>query len=260
MDEAVDFAIQIFAMSTAFNVGKFGKFFKELAFKKRDTLSETGKEKFDAIVNDLESEVIQATQKAADDMKQNEGITVEDIVTDMDKAERESLEDVGDAEYKAFIDSGTVAPERLNSIAEKAKDGIANLSEKEVEIYYAKKTEIEDIIKAGVAPESATAQAATPPTENQTTENQTTENQTTENTDGKENATTPTESTDTGQEQNVSTGFQQSDSNNGEVQQGDGTAAETGQQPEVEQQQAESQQTVDKKRGIGGGLGHGSIY
>ena len=59
---------------------------------------------------------------------------------------------------------------------------------------------------------------------------------------------TPIESTDTGQEQNVSTGFQQSDSNNGDVQQGDGTTAETGQQPEVEQQQAEPQQTVDKKQ------------
>jgi len=63
-DENVQFVASIFAMSFAFNAGKFGKFFTDLALKKKEELSETDKEKVDVIIDDLSNEYTQAQQPA----------------------------------------------------------------------------------------------------------------------------------------------------------------------------------------------------
>ncbi len=87
LDDNVDFAIQIFAMSAAFNVGKWRKFFYDLAFKQREKLTPTGQEQFDAITNELESEVKEATSQAVADMAQKEGVTVDEVVQGIEQAE-----------------------------------------------------------------------------------------------------------------------------------------------------------------------------
>jgi len=110
-DENVQFVASIFAMSFAFNAGKFGKFFTDLALKKKEELSETDKEKVDVIIDDLSNEYTQAQQKAVEETAKAQGKTEEEVLKDIEQATAVNIrtEDFGaEAKKDAKIESAVI--------------------------------------------------------------------------------------------------------------------------------------------------------
>jgi hypothetical protein len=110
-DENVQFVASIFAMSFAFNAGKFGKFFTDLALKKKEELSETDKEKVDVIIDDLSNEYTQAQQKAVEETAKAQGKTEEEVLKDIEQAGAINIrtEDFGDEnKSEAKIESAVI--------------------------------------------------------------------------------------------------------------------------------------------------------
>ncbi|HRR24871.1 MAG TPA: hypothetical protein P5053_10710, partial [Bacteroidia bacterium] len=98
--------------------------------------------------NDFESETKDAVEIVKDEnhIPITKDAEVEDAIKPATDGSK--LNDIGEGEYKEFIDNGKVAPERLNNIAEKVKNK-EDLSEREKAIFADKTAEINDIIKNG---------------------------------------------------------------------------------------------------------------
>ena len=139
IDDDVDFVLQIAAMSTAFNIGKFGKYFKDLALKKRNELSPTDREKYDVIVHGMQDEVKDVEDKAVDEVAKLDGKKKEEVVAIINNK-------IGTAETQ---NSSTVTQVKTD-IANKISKG-DKLTNEEQDYYDVAKEDIDKLVAGSVS-------------------------------------------------------------------------------------------------------------